>query len=284
MKTPPKSNNARPAKGGGSKSPNTSAPKKGEKSFSSRGSAPAGKAGARGKGRPESKFAGPKRSFNPNFAEAPDKVKVIPHRASKPQPAEEDLVYYILNKPYMTQCQFKKERLEDKTLTDILGYDFPKDVYPVGRLDKDSEGLLILSNDKVMTDQLLNPEFGHERTYWVQVENIPTKDALAQLREGVSIKHNGEPYDTKPCKVRLFTYTPEIVKPRNPAVRFRANIPTAWLEITLTEGKNRQVRQMTAAIGYPTLRLIRCSIGKLSLEKLNLGDGQFRKINKEDIL
>lgn len=146
-----------------------------------------------------------------------------------------------------------------------------KDIYPVGRLDYDSEGLLLLTNDKALNHRLLNPLFIHQRTYWVQVEGIPTEAALQQLRKGTSINIDGKLYKTKPAKIEWMQQAPQ-VPPRNPPIRFRESIPTSWLAITLTEGKNRQVRKMTASVDLPTLRLIRHSIGNVSLDKMQPGD------------
>jgi 23S rRNA pseudouridine2457 synthase len=153
------------------------------------------------------------------------------------------------------------------TLKDFL--DVESDVYPVGRLDKDSEGLLLLTNDPRLTPRLLEPKFGHPRTYLVQVEHIPTEEALQKLRTGVSIKTGR----TKPAEVRLLQNEPDL-PPRDPPIRYRANVPTAWLEMTLTEGKNRQVRRMTGAISHPTLRLVRASIGPITLDSLAPGEAE----------
>lgn len=147
----------------------------------------------------------------------------------------------------------------------------PKDVYPVGRLDYDSEGLLVLTNDKQLTNRLLNPEFAHKRSYWVQVEGDITPEALEQLSIGVDININGIPHHTKPAKAMKLE-TPPNISERNPTVRFRENIPTSWISLTLTEGKNRQVRRMTAAVGFPTLRLVRYKIEQLGLQQLQPGE------------
>jgi 23S rRNA pseudouridine2457 synthase len=149
---------------------------------------------------------------------------------------------------------------------------FPKDAYPVGRLDKDSEGLLIITNDKALTDYLLNPKNKHEREYFVQVEGIPTERDLQKLRDGIIMKDGGNPSlreKTLPSKVKIID-DPNF-PPRIPPIRERKNIPTCWLSITLVEGKNRQVRRMTAAIGYPTLRLVRVRIKNLLLGDLKYG-------------
>lgn len=179
--------------------------------------------------------------------------------------------YFIIHKPYGYLSQFTKEVPEHLTLAD-LG-DFPNDVYPVGRLDKDSEGLLIITNDKTLNNRLLHPKFQHERTYWAQVEGVPTPEAIIALNQGVNIKVNGKIHATLPAEVKLLENAPDIPE-RNPPVRYRKNIPTSWLEIELHEGKNRQVRKMCAAVGFPVLRLIRVKIGKLELKQLSSGQVQ----------
>jgi len=139
-------------------------------------------------------------------------------------------------------------------------------VYPVGRLDRDSEGLMLLTNDGRVQHRLSHPRFAHSRTYWVQVERIPGTDAIQQLQHGVVIKG----YQTLPCRVERL---PDDIAlpPRDPPIRWRKSVPTAWLSITLTEGKNRQVRRMTAAVGHPTLRLVRVALGPLALGDLRPG-------------
>ncbi len=176
--------------------------------------------------------------------------------------------YYILHKPYNYLSQFTKEVPEHLTLAD-LG-DFPPDVYPVGRLDKDSEGLLLLTNDKKLNHQLLNPAFKHPRTYWAQVDGVPSPAAIEQLRSGVAIKVNKKIHQTLPAQIRILDPAPQ-VEERDPPIRYRANIPTTWIELTLIEGKNRQVRRMCAKIGFPVLRLLRVSIGALELGDLERG-------------
>lgn len=159
-------------------------------------------------------------------------------------------------------------------------YQFPKDVYPVGRLDLDSEGLLILTNDTRLNHQLLNPDFRHWRTYHVQSDGQITEEARAKLEEGVVIRINKKDYHTKKARARLIE-EPEFLPERNPPVRFRKEIPTSWLELSLQEGKNRQVRRMTAAVGFPTLRLLRVSIESLALEQMQ--PGEVRELSKETI-
>lgn len=142
-------------------------------------------------------------------------------------------------------------------------------VYPVGRLDRDSEGLMLLTNHGQVQHRLSDPRYAHARTYWVQVERVPDDNALEQLRRGVVIKG----YRTLPCQVELLAEAP-LLPPREPPIRFRKTVPTAWLAMTLQEGKNRQVRRMTASVGHPTLRLVRVALGPLQLG--NLRPGQWR--------
>ena len=152
-------------------------------------------------------------------------------------------------------------------------FDVPTDVYAVGRLDYDSEGLLILSNDKKLNHALLNPAHQHDREYWVQVEGNITAAAIEQLQSGVEIAVDGKIYFTKKCRATIFETAP-IVPARNPPIRVRKTIPDSWLKIKLTEGKNRQVRKMTAAVGFPTLRLIRNAIENCQLNGLQPGEMQ----------
>jgi 23S rRNA pseudouridine2457 synthase len=142
-------------------------------------------------------------------------------------------------------------------------------VYAAGRLDYDSEGLLLLTDDGNLNHRLTDPRFEHPKTYLVQVERVPDKAALDQLRAGVTIQE----YVTRPAQVELLSVEPEL-PPRDPPIRFRKNVPTAWLRLTITEGKNRQVRRMTAAVGFPTLRLVRVAIGTLTLDGLKPGEWQ----------
>lgn len=176
--------------------------------------------------------------------------------------------YFIIYKPFNVLSQFSSQEGK-QTLKDH--FDVPTDVYPIGRLDYDSEGLLILTNDKKLNHTLLNPAFTHEREYWVQVDGAITQQAIDQLQKGVDINVDGKKYQTKECKASLFETDP-IVPVRNPPIRFRKSIPATWLKLVITEGKNRQVRKMTAAVGFPTLRLIRYRIGNITIEGLEPGE------------
>lgn len=179
--------------------------------------------------------------------------------------------YIIFYKPYGVLCQFTGEK-NDRTLAD---FNLPKNVYPAGRLDKDSEGLILLTDDGIFNQKVTNPKSKKNKTYWVQVERIPKKDDLKKLEHGVKIKD----YTTKPCKVKLIDIS---IAERDPPIRFRKNVPTCWLEICVQEGKNRQVRRMTAHINHPTLRLIRVGIGKYF--NPNLKPGEYINVQPEDIL
>lgn len=175
--------------------------------------------------------------------------------------------YFIIYKPYGTLSQFTPEG--NKPGLGSL-HKFPKDCYPVGRLDADSEGLLILTNDVSLNKKLLDPELGHKRTYYVQVDGDITEEAILRLQKGVDIKTEGKIHRTRPALVEKIAEP--VLPPRNPPVRFRKSIPTSWISLTLTEGKNRQVRHMTAAVGFPTLRLVRVRIEGISLDKIQPGD------------
>ncbi len=177
------------------------------------------------------------------------------------------------HKPYGVLCQFTPDLPGQKTLAD---FGFPPAVYPLGRLDMDSEGLLLLSDEKGLNHRLLDPGSAHPRTYLVQIERIPPQDALDRLAGG-GLRIQG--YETRPCKVRLLAGGPDL-PPRDPPVRFRLSVPTSWLEMTLIEGKNRQVRRMTAAVGFPTLRLIRKAIG--GLETADLAPGEWRELDRAE--
>jgi 23S rRNA pseudouridine2457 synthase len=165
-----------------------------------------------------------------------------------------------------------------KTLADY--FNVPKDVYPVGRLDFDSEGLLLLTNDKSLNQYLLNPSKAHEREYWVQVEGRISQEAIQQLCKGININIDGKLHKTLPAKAVAINDEPNLPT-RNPPIRFRQNIPTSWFSLTLHEGKNRQVRRMTAAVGFPTLRLVRWRIGKLDLKGMLPGD--MVMVSKKDV-
>lgn len=168
------------------------------------------------------------------------------------------------HKPYGVLSQFTSDGSPNRTLAE---FHFPKDVYPIGRLDADSEGLLLLSDEPAWTERLLHPRRGHFRTYWVQVERIPDATALIKLEHGITIQG----YRTLPCRAKLLQ-PPPVIPPRNPPIRFRKSVPDAWLELQLIEGKNRQVRRMTAAVGHPTLRLLRVAIGDYHLGSLPMGE------------
>ena len=172
--------------------------------------------------------------------------------------------------------QFSEEG-DKQTLADFFP-EVSKNIYPVGRLDFDSEGLLLLTDDKALTHQLLDPIFAHPRTYWVQVEGAITPEAITQLEQGVAISVDGKMHRTKKAKALILSTAPEVSE-RNPPVRFRKSIPTSWISLTLTEGKNRQVRKMTAAVGYPTLRLIRYAIGKVTLDGME--PGSYKSVGAE---
>ena len=180
--------------------------------------------------------------------------------------------YVAFYKPYGVLSQFTPENGHDG----LGNFGLPEEVYAAGRLDLDSEGLLILTNDGRFIKRLLDPAFGHARSYLVQVDGAITREAVERLRKGVVIKG----YKTKPCLAEIIK-EPSNLPERTPPVRFRKNIPTSWIKLTLREGKNRQVRHMTAAVGFPTLRLIRVSIGNLSLNGLK--PGEWRKIEKSGV-
>lgn len=186
--------------------------------------------------------------------------------------------YFIINKPYGVLSQFSREVPSHQVLGDL--FDFPKDVYPVGRLDRDSEGLLILTNDKRLNQALLHPQRAHPRTYWVRVEGIAQTADLKELAAGVSIKLKGKTHRCAPLKVRV---VPEEesnrIPPRHPPVRFRKTVPDQWLELQLTEGKNRQVRRMCAKVGLPVLRLVRVRLEDLTL--WDLAGDQVREVNQK---
>lgn len=171
-------------------------------------------------------------------------------------------VLIAFNKPFGVACKFSPE-LGRKTLADFIDV---RGVYPAGRLDTDSEGLLLLTDDGVLQARIAEPKHKLAKVYWAQVEGAATESALEQLRKGVNL---GD-FTTQPASARLLD-EPAGLWPRDPPIRYRAKIPTSWIELTISEGKNRQVRRMTARAGFPTLRLIRTAIGAVSVEGLGLG-------------
>jgi 23S rRNA pseudouridine2457 synthase len=184
--------------------------------------------------------------------------------------------YIAFNKPYGVLCQFTTpENSQKRTLAE---FGFPQGVYSIGRLDYDSEGLLLLSDDAELNKTLLDPQHGHRRTYYCQIENVPDSEQLRRLATGVVIQGSM----TRPCVAKLLAAEPEF-PPRSNPIRVRKSILTCWLELGLSEGKNRQVRHMTAAIGCPTLRLVRVAIGKLDLDSLALKPGDWKRLTGEAI-
>ena len=169
------------------------------------------------------------------------------------------------NKPYGVLSQFTRERSKYRTLAEFR---IPKGVYPIGRLDAESEGLLLLSDEPEINARLLNPKNSHVRIYWAQVERVPNKEMLTKLERGVVIGGR----KTLPCRAYILDPQPNIIVGRDPPIRFRKNVPDVWIGLELVEGKNHQVRRMTAAVGHPTLRLIRVQIGGLRLGDLKPGD------------
>jgi 23S rRNA pseudouridine2457 synthase len=176
------------------------------------------------------------------------------------------------NKPFGVLSQFTPDGSENHPLFEFA---FPKAVYPIGRLDADSEGLLLLSDEPALNERLLHPRHAHEREYWAQVEKSPTTEALQSLAKGISLQGR----KTLPCRAWLLEPQPEM-PPRVPPIRFRKTVPTCWLGLELVEGKNRQVRRMTAAIGHPTLRLIRVRIGEFRLSEL--APGKWRTLEPKE--
>ena len=205
------------------------------------------------------------------------------------------------HKPYGVLSQFTSDGSPNRPLAE---FGFPKNVYAIGRLDADSEGLLLLSDEAKWNDQLLNPRHAHEREYWAQVEKIPTREALDKLQNGLVIQG----HKTLPCRAWLLEPQPEVstdvaadpsrlqnifsqsgltsaatikIPPRTPPIRFRKSVPDCWIGLELVEGKNRQVRRMTAAIGHPTLRLMRVRIGNFWLGELP--PGKWKMLSSEEI-
>ncbi len=171
----------------------------------------------------------------------------------------------IFNKPYMTLCQFRDSEGRDT----LANYITIKGVYAAGRLDHDSEGLLLLTDSGSLGHRITHPRHKLKKTYWAQVDGQITDEAINNLRKGVVLKDG----KTRPASVKVIT-EPQSLWPRVPPIRYRAQIPTSWIEIQITEGKNRQVRRMTAAVGFPTLRLIRYAIGSITLDNLAVGEYQ----------
>ncbi len=176
------------------------------------------------------------------------------------------------NKPFGVLSQFTSDGSPNRTLTE---FGFPKNVYPIGRLDADSEGLLLLSDEVELNQRLLHPTRAHKREYWAQVERTPGADALRRLEQGVFIQGQR----TLPCRAWILDPQPQIA-PRQPPIRFRKTVPTCWVGLELIEGKNRQVRRMTAATGHPTLRLLRVRIGRLELGRL--APGAWRELDEHE--
>lgn len=211
----------------------------------------------------------PRKAPSPSFSTGHSSTS---RRSPQPRGGDRYLLFY---KPYNVLCQFTEPDADAprQTLKDFIPV---PDVYPVGRLDQDSEGLLLLTNNGSLQHRLSHPKFQHPRTYWVQVEGAPQDSDLDPLRHGVTIRD----YRTLPATVTLFPTAPAL-PPRDPPIRDRRHIPTTWLELTLIEGRNRQVRRMTAAIGFPTLRLVRSRIATLRLD--GLAPGQWRDLTPAEL-
>ena len=171
----------------------------------------------------------------------------------------------VFNKPFGVACKFSPEP-NRKTLADFIDV---RGVYPAGRLDSDSEGLVLLTDDGVLQARIAEPKHHLPKTYWVQVEGSPTASAIEQLRQGVRLPD----FTTQPAQANLID-PPHDLWPRDPPIRHRVKIPTAWIELTIREGKNRQVRRMTAKVGFPTLRLIRAAVGKVTIQGLTPGSSR----------
>ncbi len=186
---------------------------------------------------------------------------------------------FALHKPYGVLSQFTSEGGHPGLRS--LGLDLPADVYPIGRLDRDSEGLLLLSNNSTLIHELLEPSKGHTRTYRVQVEGLASADQIQAIQKPMNLRIKKKNHRTKPCSARIIE-EPKLAD-RVPSIRERKSIPTSWMEVTLTEGKNRQVRKMTAHVGLPTLRLMRIQIGLLTLDDLNLEPGKVILLNAQQI-
>ena len=179
------------------------------------------------------------------------------------------------HKPYGVLSQFNQNPEEPEQRT-LAGFDLPKEIFPLGRLDMDSEGLLLFTDENDIVHQLLHPKFRHRRRYLVQVEGVPDNAALEPLRRGGL---NIRDYRILPCRAKLHKGEPDL-PPRDPPIRERADIPTSWITLELREGKNRQVRRMTAAVGFPTLRLVRVGIGRFPLA--DLVPGTWRELTEQE--
>ncbi len=182
------------------------------------------------------------------------------------------VVLIAFNKPFGVLSQFTGDGSANRALAE---FGFPKNIYPIGRLDADSEGLLLLSDEPEWNGKLLHPRNAHEREYWAQVEKIPSPESLKKLEKGILIQGR----KTLPCRAWILEPQPEI-PPRVPPIRFRKCVPDCWIGLELIEGKNRQVRRMTAAIGHPTLRLMRVRIGGLKLG--DLAAGKWKILSEEE--
>ena len=176
------------------------------------------------------------------------------------------------HKPYGVLSQFTPDGSPNEPLAN---FSLPKSVYPIGRLDADSEGLLLFSDEPGLNQRLLHPRHAHEREYWAQVERVPAAEALRRLRQGLVIQSR----KALPCQARILDPQPELPA-RQPPIRFRKTVPTCWIALNLIEGKNRQVRHLTAAIGHPTLRLIRVRIGQFMLGELPAG--HWKELSEEE--
>lgn len=187
--------------------------------------------------------------------------------------------YFLLNKPYGVVSQFTPEYPGQRTLADL--YAFPRDVYPVGRLDQDSEGLLILTNDSSMNTRILDPDAKLQKWYWAQVEGQPEEKHVQPLRTGLTIRIRQKKVALLPVTIKLLEAPPELPE-RDPPIRHRNSIPDSWVEVGLTEGKNRQVRRMMAAVGFPVLRIFRLGIGHINISTWK--PGQVEEWTREQII
>lgn len=187
---------------------------------------------------------------------------------------------FAIYKPFGVLSQFRDE--DGHPGLGSLSLGLPKDVWPVGRLDRDSEGLLLVTSDMALRHRLMDPELGHNRRYWVQVEGDAQDDMLIPMRATMTLRIKKREVLTRPSICQVLKVAPELPE-RVPPIRFRQSIPTSWLEMTLTEGKNRQVRRMTAAVGLPTLRLVRSGVGDLRLAELSLLPGECVELTADQL-